>query len=253
MNHLNPAQVEQLKEIGAHLRQRRQELSIPIEEVASETYIRLPLLKALEEGQSDQLPEPVFVQGFIRRYGDVVGLDGAALAKTFPTNFLAVESNIYSQFLPTPRSRSIPLYVPCMLLVVTTASGLFYLLNRPQTTDPVVQKQNSPAQQQKTIASPVPSVPAAPKTARSTPTASVPSVPIQVTANLKEQSWLRVIVDGKTQFEGILTKGKRQTWTAKKQLTLRLGNAGGVLISFNRGKPKLLGVRGEVKEVTFTN
>lgn len=243
VNHLNPVQVEQLKEIGTHLRQKRQQLSIPIEKVAAETYIRLRLLKALEEGQSEQLPEPVFVQGFIRRYGDVLGLDGTALAKTFPTNFLAMESNISSQ-VPTPRTKSVPFYVPCILLAIAAASGLFYLLNKPRTVEPVVQ--------QKAVTRPLPSIPAAPTPARSKPTASVPSVPIQVTVNLKEQSWLRVIGDGKTQFEGILTTGKRQTWTAKKHLTLVAGNAGGVLISFNREKPKLLGARSEVKEVTFT-
>ena len=93
MNHLNPAQVEQLKEIGAYLRQIRQEVSIPIEEISAKTLIRLGMLKAIEEGQPDQLPEPVFVQGFIRRYADALGLDGVALAKTFPINFL-IESDI---------------------------------------------------------------------------------------------------------------------------------------------------------------
>lgn len=245
MNHLNPDQVEQLKEIGAHLRQRRQELSIPIEEVAAKTLIRLNMLKAIDEGQPDQLPEPVFIQGFIRRYGDALGLDGAALAKTFPTIILPVESDTSSQDLPKHQSRSIPLYVPFILLVVAAASGLFYLLNRPRTSETVVQRQSPVAQQQKPVARPVHSVPAKSK-------ASQASLPIQVTLNLKEQSWMRVIVDGTPKFEGVLTKGNRKTWTAKKKLTLRAGNAGAVLISFNRGTPKLLGPLGKVKEVTFT-
>ena len=70
--------------------------------------------------------------------------------------------------------------------------------------------------------------------------------------NIEEQSWVRVIVDGKTQFQGTLTKGTQKTWTAKKQLTLRAGNAGGVSISFNQGEPKVFGLLGDVKEVTFT-
>lgn len=250
MSHLNPEQVQQLKEIATHLRQRRQDLSIPLEEIAASTLIRLGMLKALEEGESERLPEPVFVQGFIRRYGDAVGLDGAALAKTFPTNLFPVESDTSSVDLLTPRSRSIPLYIPFLLLFVAAASGLFYFLNKPRTVEPVVQRQLPVAQPQKTVTSPVPSSPVAPTPAPATPTAS-PSLPIQVTVNLKEQSWLRVIVDGTPQFEGILAKGKQQTWTAKEQLTLRAGNAGGVSVSFNRQEPKLLGPLGNVREVTF--
>lgn len=237
MNHLDPAQVEQLQEIGAHLRQKRQELSIPIEEIAAKTLIRLGILKAIEEGQFDQLPEPVFVQGFIRRYGDVLGLDGAALAKTFPMSFsLPAESQALIQ-TPPNRSRTIPLYVPSILLLLVAAGGLFYFLNR-RTTEPVVQQR---------AVTTVPSSPL-PK-----PIASPLGSPIQVTVNLTEQSWLRVMADGRTQFEGVLPKGKQQTWIAKKQLTVRAGNAGAVLVAYNREKPRLLGTTGNIREVTFTN
>ena len=247
MNHLNSEQVDILKEIGAHLRQRRQELSIPIEEVAAKTLIRLPMLKAIDEGQTDQLPEPVFIQGFIRRYGDLLGLDGTALAKTFPTIILPLESDTSSQDLPLPtsqRSRSIPLYIPIIVVLVAAATGLLYLLNRPRTSEPIVQNKTSPvAQPQKTAARPVKPL-VKPK--------AQPSSPIEVSVNLNDASWMRVIVDGKTEFEGILPKGKQQTWRAKNQLTLRAGNAGAVLVSFNQGKPKVFGTPGNVKEVTFT-
>ncbi|KGF71768.1 hypothetical protein DO97_15640 [Neosynechococcus sphagnicola sy1] len=85
MSQMHPTQVDQLKSIGADLRQKRQERSISLEEVAIKTYIPLQRLKALEDGQIDRLPEPVFVQGFIRRYGDAIGLDGGAIAKSFST------------------------------------------------------------------------------------------------------------------------------------------------------------------------
>jgi hypothetical protein len=117
---------------------------------------------------------------------------------------------------------------------------LVYLINKPQTAKPPIQRQNSPiAQQQQTLAKPAPSSPAPPK-------ASQPSLPIQVSVSLKDESWLRVVADG------TLTKGKQQTWKAKKQLTIRAGNAGAVLTSFNQGEPKLLGNLGDVKEVTFS-
>jgi cytoskeletal protein RodZ len=147
MNHLNPTQVEQLKEIGAHLRQYREEQSISTEEVAAKTFIPLRLLKALEEGQLDQLPEPIFVQGFIRRYADAIDLDGAALAQTFPTTLFHEKSDAPSQELSTPPSRTIKpyqLYIVLGVFGVTLVSGLLYLFNRLQTANHPIQKKNPP-------------------------------------------------------------------------------------------------------------
>ncbi|MBD3881415.1 helix-turn-helix domain-containing protein [Phormidium tenue FACHB-886] len=86
MEKLDSTQLEQLKEIGAQLRQVRQQQSRSLEEIATKTCIRLPLLQAIENGQGQMLPEPVFVQGFIRRYAETLGLDGTSLSHTFPVN-----------------------------------------------------------------------------------------------------------------------------------------------------------------------
>ncbi len=222
---------------------------MPTEEVAAKTYIRMGVLKALEDGQSDQLPEPVFIQALIRRYGDALGLDGTALAKTFPTSFL-VESSINpiqevktSPARAVQQPRPIQVYLPHMALLAAAASGLLYLFNRPQPTGSSISKKHPLVAQQKHKESKVKSVPTA---------VMSQLTPIQVTVSLEDQSWLRVVADGKTEFEDVLAKGTQKTWTAQKELTLRAGNAGVVLTSFNQEKPKLLGDPGDVKEVTFT-
>ncbi|MGQ4649716.1 RodZ domain-containing protein [Lyngbya aestuarii] len=296
MNSLNPAQAEQLKKIGAYLREIRQEQSISTEQVANKTFISSRLLKALEEGQSDQLPEPVFVQGFIRRYADCLNLDGMALAKTFPLNvtpinITPIKPDASSQQIPQspsidissrvaavksqtaqaialkPRAAVIKPYLSYILFFVAAASGLLYLINRPQTLQSSTEARKASATQQQkftnnsiastTVASTVPKTPAPAPLAVKSPSpkaspASQASKAIKLAVNLEEKSWLRVIVDGKTEFEGILDKGAQQTWTAQKQLTLRSGNAGGVEYSLNQQQPKLLGAVGAVKEMTFT-
>lgn len=249
MNNLNSAQVEQLKEIGAKLRQLRQQQAISTEEVAAKTFISSRMLTALEEGQSDHLPEPIFIQGFIRRYAEALDLDGAALANSFPTNnLLPIPLESASEEVAQAPSRAMPLYIVYLLLMVAAASGLFFLVHTPQTAKPPVpqQKDLPVAQQQKPVAQPQP----APVTP--TPTSSsVTNVPIQVAVNLTDESWMEVIVDGKTEFEGTLTKGTQKTWTAQKQLSITAGNAGAVLISSNQDKQKPLGDLGDVKKVTF--
>ncbi|MCU0567943.1 MAG: DUF4115 domain-containing protein [Oculatellaceae cyanobacterium Prado106] len=83
---LDGEQLEQLKTIGAYLSQVRQEQSKSLEEISAKTYIPLRILRAIESAQEQILPEPVFVQGFIRRYGDALGMNGQELSKKFPLN-----------------------------------------------------------------------------------------------------------------------------------------------------------------------
>jgi cytoskeleton protein RodZ len=80
---LASTQLEQLREIGDYLRQVRQQQGRTLDDIANQIFIRPALLRGIEEGQDQHLPEPVFVQGFIRRYAEALGLDGTALAKEF--------------------------------------------------------------------------------------------------------------------------------------------------------------------------
>ncbi|MHC0062080.1 helix-turn-helix domain-containing protein [Nostoc sp. UIC 10890] len=132
MTLLNEAQIEQLKEITTHLRQVRQEKSIRIEEIAAQTLIRAGVLQALEEERFEELPEPIFVQGFIRRYGDALGLDGNALSYTFISNVVRQDSNNNHKNSDNKPNRYIPLVFTYILLLVAASTGLLYILNPPQ-------------------------------------------------------------------------------------------------------------------------
>ena len=72
---------------------------------------------------------------------------------------------------------------------------------------------------------------------------------VQIGVTLKEKSWIRVVADGKTQFEGELPQGTQRTWKAQDQLTVKAGNAGAVLVSVNKEQAKPMGDVGKVKEV----
>ncbi|NEP23318.1 helix-turn-helix domain-containing protein, partial [Moorena sp. SIO3I6] len=291
----------QLQKIGTYLSQVRQEKSIPIEEVANNTFIRLHILQALEAGQSEPLPEPVYIQGFIRRYAEFLGLDGPGIAKTFPVNSglslktentektektententesggLVLYTNISSEEnseTPTspqkiPRivaksktvktvAKSIQPYYPYIIIVslVSVAGGLIYLLNTVFTYITNRQIENSSVAQDQTIPD-KPEQPApAPKPEPKPPPKPkpVPSNPlIKVRLSITEQTWVRVVVDGKIELEETLPKGYQKTWIAKQKLTVRSGNAGGVLYTVDQQQPKSLGERGAVVQRSFS-
>lgn len=93
MGKLELSQLERLREIGVYLSSVRQDEGLSLEEIASHTYIPLRILRAIEAGDDHVLPEPVFVQGFIRRYADVLGLDGKAIAQEFPIYVQPLQSD----------------------------------------------------------------------------------------------------------------------------------------------------------------
>jgi cytoskeletal protein RodZ len=83
MKSLDLTQTEQLRQIADYLCHQRQEKNIPLEKVAKDTFIPLRLLQAMESSQFDRLPEPVYIKGFIRRYAEVLGLNGTEVASRF--------------------------------------------------------------------------------------------------------------------------------------------------------------------------
>lgn len=245
-------QAERLKELGAHLQQFRQKQRISLETVALKTLIPVRLLTAIETGNVEQLPEPVYIQGFIRRYADAIGMDGIELSNAFPaqTNLKAPRTSwrgtVQAQLRP------LHLYLIYMALVIGAVSGLSYLLNRsysPQVMAPPPEQKTGP--NNTTTPQPSSLPPAESKPSETAASVQSPQKSVRVGLTMTAQSWVRIVVDGKTEFEGVLSEGTQREWEANKQLILRAGNAGGIMVSFNNGAAKRLGEPGAVEEVTF--
>jgi len=66
-----------------------------------------------------------------------------------------------------------------------------------------------------------------------------------------EESWVSFTADGKTHSSELLTPGSKRSVPARKEIVVKLGNAGGVDLSFNGKKVNSGGEFGEVKTVTF--
>jgi cytoskeletal protein RodZ len=254
-------QAKKLIEIGSRLYQLRQNQGMSLQQVAEKTMIPARLLAAIEAGKLDQLPEPVYIQGFIRRYADVIGMNGAEFASNFPTDADPVLPQSSWRGTVQAQLRPLHLYLLYMVLVMGAVGGLSFLLNR-STTPQMVGVTDTQPQTQLTPGTPVvpigPPNPAQPRSALPQVPSSQPSTapngaqkPVRVGLTLTSQSWIRVVVDGKTEYEGVLPEGTQRTWAADKRLTLRAGNAGGAMISLNDGQAKRLGEPGAVEEITF--
>jgi cytoskeletal protein RodZ len=70
-----------LGDIGEALRSRRNELGLSLEQVCEAIKIRPKYLKAIEDDDASCVPAEVYYRGFLRSYGNFLGLDGPSLVK----------------------------------------------------------------------------------------------------------------------------------------------------------------------------
>ncbi|MBW4521399.1 MAG: DUF4115 domain-containing protein [Scytolyngbya sp. HA4215-MV1] len=251
---IESTQATKLAELGNYLRQSRREQSMTLEEVSAQTKVQVRLLRAIEDGNFERLPESVYVKGFIRKYAEVLGLDGQVLANSYPSEPVTRPIQSPWRDLPAAQLRPIHLYLLYLFLVIGAVSGLSHMMNRPGSQ--LAAQSGTPQATSGTIGSGNQPIVPPSRTDASEPTAPNPnsiqnSKPVRVGVKLTAASWLQVVVDGKVTFAGMLAQGDTRTWAADRQLTLRAGNAGGVLVAFNNGKEKKLGEPGAVEEVTF--
>jgi cytoskeletal protein RodZ len=234
---------EKLAEMGAQLWAARQEQGLSLEEVVALSMIPKRLLQAIEEGNLDDLPEPIYIQGLVRQFADVLGFQGAEFASSFPITAVQVNQPPAFKTKGISQLRPIHLYVLYIFVIVCSVSSLSQLLNNA-----AVQANNSqskPKLETQNFIQPVSSQPQKP----TEPKLVKNGQPVQIGVTLKASSWIRVVADGKTQFEGTLPEGSSRTWKAQEQLTVKTDNAGGVMMSVNQQKAEKMGELGKVEEV----
>lgn len=246
---------EQLIEIGGILRQLREQQSLTLAVMAERTLIRPALLAALEAADLEQLPEPIYIRGLIKRYGDQLDGDGELLASQFLTHPSQGRDRPAWQKSAAAQLRPLHLYGLYVLLLLLSISGLSYWFKRnsPQTTTLPNLEQTLDEQVEPSARPIEDEAIAGDNTAGEGTAALSPSdaQPIQVRTILRSQSWIRVTVDGETEFEGVLQQGETKLWVASEVLTLRVGNAGGVWVAYNNQQAEAMGEPGSVAEITY--
>jgi len=121
-----------LKELGRLLKEERLRQGLDLAEVMKRTKISRVSLEAVEEGNEQALPHPVYVKGFVKNYARFLGLDadkiGNSLTQVYSSEkVLAHEDDLALmdvRKLPAVKSqwpRQLGLLVLCALLVAVLA------------------------------------------------------------------------------------------------------------------------------------
>ncbi|QYX30924.1 helix-turn-helix domain-containing protein [Sphaerospermopsis torques-reginae] len=241
-------QAEKLAQMGAKLAALRQQKGLSMDEIVLTTRIPRRLLTAIESGDLTDLPEPIYIQGLIRQFADALGVKGAEFASHFPLGSQKVSFQSNWQPQPLFQLRPLHLYLLYIFVIVCSVTGLSQLLN--QTTVEANNSQNQPKTPTGDNLTPqklqAKDLKAIPSDINSSETETV-----EIGVTLQSSSWIRIVADGKTAFEGVLPKGSHRKWKAAEELTVKTDNAGGVLMSVNQQQPKQMGQPGKFQEVSI--
>jgi cytoskeleton protein RodZ len=69
--------------IGARLRAARNQCNLQIEQVAEQLHLHPRIITAMENDDQAALPEPIFVQGYLRNYARLVGLPADEMVRRY--------------------------------------------------------------------------------------------------------------------------------------------------------------------------
>lgn len=143
-------------EIGDRLKTERKRRNLSMEQVMADTKLSRSNLEAMEAGDFNRLPHPVYAKGFVKNYANYLGLDGEELAsyldELIPGQKQEAEREGVESF-DSPEIRSVkegkkswPSIV-LLLLLAAAMVGLVFYFNSGGTEQPATHGQ-APASQE---------------------------------------------------------------------------------------------------------
>lgn len=172
----------------------RRTQGLEIGDVARQLKLSVSQVQALEAGEFDRLPGPVFVRGFIRNYARLLKLDSEAILSSLELDVPPISGHGAvppSHDIPLPTEqvqKSWPRYVmPLLLLIAGLVIYEFYLNNGENGGQPPAQTVSPPVAAP--VAAPVapiaPILPEADKRSMQPETAVADSVPTTIAAQVE--------------------------------------------------------------------
>jgi cytoskeletal protein RodZ len=223
---------------GEKLKRERELRGISLREIAQGTKISVGFLQALEEDRIEALPGGLFPRAFAKQYALFLGLDVERTLADFSAAHGAavVERRTAPAPPPPPRRSRLPL--GHVFLGAIGVLGLVLALRRGTPPPP----SPSPTPQAAPVVLATDRVFPSPTRADE----SADNLVLSVTA--QADCWVEVRADGETVVNRVMAEGETQTFEARGEIVLSVGNAGGLSVRVNDRLALPLGRRGEVRK-----
>ncbi len=269
-----------LATIGQKLKSAREAQGLTLAQVYERTKIPLNHLNSVEQGDSEELPEPVFIFGFIKRYAECIGLDGQVLAdeyksyvdqasgKSRKNNSNSVPYYASSEYISKSKVKvSAPgykLWIFNGIIIMGVIGMITWFINSQQNDlanrqdaslnglrsatrglAPVAPQPNQAGQ---------PAQPGQPGATQPTTAPAPQDTSQKLTLSASRHVWVEVkrMSNGDSVFTGYLEQGDRRDFEDPQGLIVRAGDGGSLSVE-QQGKIQAFGLNGKVSERQFVS
>jgi cytoskeleton protein RodZ len=251
------------QEILSELKDMREARGLSLKSIFETTRVGLVNLTAVENGDYNRLPPPVYARNFIRKYARAVGIDEKPILDRYEKHLESLKPSREETEVrkPWPETGQRYRFLFVSLAAVIAAGILVFAIflydqgGNPPSPVPVVE---SPSPEQ------VISVPAQ--------TADIPDAPAMITASesapapaeksilppaaagkiyhlvieARELTWIRITEDQNPSYQVLLKPGDKIERMASDYFQLDIGNAGGIELTFQGNPLGSIGKQGQI-------
>lgn len=246
---------DKMSSYGFYLQTVRVEKGISIERVTEESRIRGEILRSIEAEDHDNLPDDVFVKGFLRLFAEAIGADPEEALRRFalrrkPEQMVKGRSSDEAE---RPRRFWLTLLGVIAVMVCLVGGTLwiyqmFYQKGLDATPHVSAQSEKEAvAADDHTTPTEAPTA-TIEDTAWETDDAGEPATYV-LEIVCHEDTWLKVIADDARATEHNLKPGEKIEFKANTVFNLLIGNAGGVSVQLNGEPVPVSGTSGQVVNV----
>ena len=250
------------KETVLDLKAVREARGLSLQAIFETTRVGLVHLKAVEDGDFNRLPPPVYARNFIRKYAWAIGIDKKPILDRYEKHLESLKPPQEGKEVRKPwpevdrRYRFLFISLAAVIAAGILVSILFLYDQSEKPPSPAPAVESPPAQVMPTPAvesPPAQVMPAPAQTAvvpDSPPTQRTASAPAEKTVlppaaagkmyhlilEARELTWIRITEDRNPAYQVLLKPGDRIERMASDFFQLDIGNAGGLNLTF-QGKP----------------
>ena len=244
--------------LGSTIRDAREAARISLESLSDSTSIRMGLLTEMEDNNFKHCGGDTYARGHLRNIANRIGLNPQILLDLFNEEHstekramqdLLVENNI----MQVPREKkTISWKVPALISVTVLfviASAQIITSNQSSSPAPAPTVSSSKS----AAPAPTPSQSAATtESAAPAPAVTSKSGPVSLTlVASRGNSYIHIIVDGKTAEKGSMFQGETKSFTGKNVVSIYLSNPAGLDLTLNGKQLPPLGGQNEEVRRTF--
>ena len=246
--------------VGQILQRTRVHYEQSLDDIERVLHIKAAQIHAIEADDFKKLPGPVYAAGFIRSYSEYLGLDGDKMVSLFKSQSGSkpVKPDLHLPIVVNDARNanigligvSVMFAIGMLILWSNTSDNNRSMVDSVPPVPATIRAESAPAAspaQTTRIADASPYGPARPTTTTTT-TVSAPAVQADgIILKIVQNSWVEIKdKDGKAVVSRVLKAGDKYFVPARPDLTMSLGNSGGVRLEIDGKELPGLGTKGEV-------